>query len=398
MCTSPQYITNPYYGQWKYFNRKTSSIGLNFLHDCHSFKMVVPCGVCEECLFLKQQYLLQRVELLSTDHFVFFGTLTLNNKHIKVVTDSKGNKHQYVDSNYFYHMLHRIRFRGEIPKDSKIMYVVEYGSRRHRPHVHFMLFYPHPANLDFRFPAVVRSYIDREEKRLYDLFYREWSINVGTRKNPKYEPLFTYKEVMKNGVLYRNFDFHLVRTESVYDIYTISPNYKGRTELDVAAYVTKYVLKYDKWFTKKKQYLHSVLPPDEYDKIIKLIKPRVTISKHFGDNPKYAPLVRKGIEYSLSLGQNFKGWKFFSRQSGTYKPLCKYLQQKFLTVDDMMAYWFTCSTPNQYSDSNVVITHYDSREHGIDTSVQPREHGRKVFSYLDKLSADDSVCIEEFDF
>lgn len=398
MCLFPTYIDNPYYGQWKYSSKRTSQIGFNYLHDCFSRKLVVPCGVCSQCLFLKQQYLLQRVELVSTDHFVFFGTLTYNNASLPHITDSVGNTHYYVDSKHFYHMMHRIRFRKQIPAGCKVIYVEEYGSKRHRPHVHFLLFYPYPANLDFRYPMQVKSFLDKEEKRLYNLFFNEWSVNIGTRKNPVYKSNFTFHEVRKRGTILRNFDFHLVRTESINDITPVPDDYKGKSQLDVAAYVTKYVLKYDEWFRKKQQYLYKVLPPEEYNELIKLIKPRVTISKHFGDSPRYASLVRKGIEHSLSKGLDFKGWKFFSRQSGTYKPLCRYLLKKFLTMDDVMTWWFTCTKPNLYSDSNILITDYDTREHGHDITVLPYAHGCKVKDWLTRVSHDDPACIDEFDF
>ena len=380
----------------RFLNKKREYIGYDYLHDCFSKKLVVPCGVCPECLFLKQQYILQRVQLLCTDHAVFFGTLTYDNKHLPSITDSLGNIHYYVDSEHFYHMIHRIRYRDEIPEKTKILYVEEYGGKRHRPHIHFMLFYPLSDSLlsDSR---LRQEFLDSEEDRLYRLFRKEWSINVGTRKFPIFENLYTYKCVKKHGKIYKNFDFHLVRKFSSDSICPISPDYENKDENDVAAYVTKYVLKFDEWFKKKKQYLYSVLPPDEYDRIIKLIRPKVTLSKHFGDDEKYKPLVRKGIDYSLSLGINFKGFKFFDSKTGTYKPLCPYLRKKFLTMDDMLTYWFTCSVPNDYSDSNVVITQYDSRQRGIDTALPVLKHGKCVQDHLTNVNYDDSVCIEEFD-
>lgn len=395
MCISPTYIDNVYSMRSRYLNKKREYIGIDFLHDCFSKKMVVPCGVCPECLFLKQQYILQRVQLLCTDHAVFFGTLTYNNKHLPSHVDSLGNVHYYVDSNHFYHMLHRIRFRKEIPDNTKILYVEEYGGKKHRPHIHFMLFYPLTDSLlsDFR---ACRELLDKEEERLYSLFRREWSINVGTRKHPILENLYTYKCVKKHGIEYKNFDFHLVRKFTSNSHAPISPEYENKDENDVAAYVTKYVLKFDEWFRKKKQYLYSVLPSDEYDRIIKLIRPKVTLSKHFGDSPKYEPLVRKGIEYALSQGINFKGFKFFDSKTGKYKPLCPYLRKKFLKFDDMMTYWFTCSRPNNYSESNVVVTQYDSRERGIDISLQKLRHGKSIQEHLFNINYDDCVCIEEF--
>ena len=370
MCVSPTLIPNPYYGRF-IDGRKSTSIGYNYLHDCVSHYMYVPCGHCSECYSLKQSYLLQRAILLSLDHVVYFGTLTYDNKHLPYVIDPAGDKHFYVDRTDFTLMVKRFRKNLDIPSGTKFMFCTEYGGRRHRPHVHFIMFVPKPADFDKWLPAEQDQYYRVEEKHYYTLFFHGWARNVGTRKFPVYEKLFTYVEKWKAGELRKNFDFHrVVEGSSSSSLYT-SKVYYEKTSADVAAYVCKYMLKYDDWFRKKKQYLYARFSkdfPDEYNNIIKLITPKVTLSKHFGDSDAYLPYIRKGIDFSLSLGKSFKGYRFINPYTGKSQALCPYLKRKFVTIDDSHRWYFECASDVGISDGCVVQDIYRSqasKEHSL---------------------------------
>ena len=76
---------------------------------------------------------------------------------------------------------------------------------------------------------------------LGDWFKNNWAVNVGTRKNPVYKPLYTYIRKRTASGYQSTFDFHaVVHSDSVDDS---SPMY----------YVTKYLFKPSKHLEKFKK-------------------------------------------------------------------------------------------------------------------------------------------------
>ena len=70
----------------------------------------------------------------------YFGTLTYNNDALPVVERGEF-KLNYVLISDWQNMLKMIRKHENLPS-SVILFVTEYGGRRHRPHVHFILSFP----------------------------------------------------------------------------------------------------------------------------------------------------------------------------------------------------------------------------------------------------------------
>ena len=74
MCLNP--ITRPN------TNRGLGHIGLNFLKDCDNQNIYIPCGHCPECVAMRQNQLVQRVENEAKYSYLYFCTLTYDNKHL----------------------------------------------------------------------------------------------------------------------------------------------------------------------------------------------------------------------------------------------------------------------------------------------------------------------------
>lgn len=318
MCCCPHIIPNPWYGE---FNRE-----LGFLHDCHNSKMYVPCGVCPQCLSVKQNYIMQRVLLLATDHFVFFGTLTYNNESLPVV-EYDGQQYAYPDMRDFTLMMKRIRKDNLAPASFKYLVCSEYGGKRHRPHFHFLLFFK--KNEKYISPEFELAHAREIESSMYKVIFDQWKRNYGGRKFPIWKPLFTFKKILRHGKEFKNFDFHYVEPFTK----------DGKTTSDVAAYVSKYVLKYDPWLKKRLQALYAKInDPDIYNELRNKLKSRVLFSKHFGDDPSYTKHVRKGIDYSINKTDEV-GYIFINPVSGQHYPLSPYLKKKFLKIEDAVEFF-----------------------------------------------------------
>lgn len=321
MCLKPILIENINYGN-------TSSLAR--FKDTSSKFIPVPCGHCSVCLQLKQQYMIQRVQMEALDHDFYYGTLTYNNESLRSV-EKVEFKLNYADISDWQKMIKRIRRTEDLP-EFKYLIVSEYGGKRHRPHFHFILSFP--KNKDDTL-AVRISFA----QRLFDIFLKHWRRNIAdpvwSPKRQKYipnswrpvwQPLCTYKRTFKSY----NFDLHYVDPWSS----------KNGLE-DVAFYVSKYVLKYDKWVDALKSKLYFNLPVDEFREVWDLIRPRRLMSKGFGspESPAVASHIYKGIELSLH-DQNARYPYFISPVDGSTYPLAPYFSKLFLRLDDLEVFHY----------------------------------------------------------
>lgn len=168
-------------------------------------------------------------------------------------------------------------------RSMRYLAVSELGKERGRPHFHIKFSVSKLAS-DFKngsvAPIARRSLInpgiiENMEKILFEKFQEYWAINVGTRKNPKYERLFTYRQKYKNGQLFRNFDCHFVDPENAR---------KSAGTDDISYYVTKYALKDSSWEQKRKAFLFARFSPKEAREYYQTIRSRLLISKGYGLN------------------------------------------------------------------------------------------------------------------
>ena len=301
MCLSPIMIPN--------INRVTPYKGDTLVRfkDCESFEIPVPCGVCSECLQMKQFDLVQRVQQSYFRNHMFFGTLTYSDDALLSVIDSAGNEHKYANYKDFYLMMKRFRqYKVVGERDVKYLCATEYGSNTHRPHFHFILFVE-------KYEYDDEIYIINLQQELYDWFKSNWRRNYGTKLKPVWKPLFKYKCIGR----YRNYDFHYCSSHS--------------GDLDnVSFYVTKYVLKYDSWFDKKNKFLYATLPFDEYFKLKSLISPKVRFSKGFGLTPDTERDIDSGIRRGIA-STDYPFPIYYNRVTGSSEPLGRYYRKKFYT-------------------------------------------------------------------
>lgn len=306
MCLNPLLIKNVNYGN-------TSK--LNFLVDATSQYMPVPCGRCSVCLSLKQQYIIQRVQMESLSHDLYYGTLTYNNESLPRL-ESGEFKLAHVDIADWQKMIKMIRKHENLP-DFKYLLVTEYGGRKHRPHIHFLLSF---LRDDSQTLADRRSF----EIRLFKIFLNYWRRNYGSTRVPEWRPLCTYRRTFQGY----NYDLHYLDPRSSTD---------GAD--DVAFYVTKYVLKFDKWLDKLKSKLFFTLPEDEFSRVWGLMRPRLLISKGFGStyDPKVYKHLCKGIDLALKDGSALYPY-FISPVNGSTFPLSPYYSMKLLTIQDQVVF------------------------------------------------------------
>lgn len=318
MCLHPILIKNPY------LNSPIQDAKFNIIHDTVNSHLAVPCGNCSVCLQLKQQYITQRVQMESLNHDLYFGTLTYNNEMLPYVSVSSDLCLSYADIDDWQCMIKMIRKHEDLPP-FKYMLVSEYGGRRHRPHFHFILSFPHDSK------SILSERVSFGDK-LHSIFLKYWKRNINLTD-----------KLTKNGKIKKNTRFPIwkslctyVRTKNSYnfDLHYLYPYASSSGLDDVAFYVSKYCLKYDKWTSKLKSKLFFTLSEDKFKEVWNTIKPRRLMSKGFGspDDPDVINHILKGINSAL-LDISAMYPFFFSPVNGASFPLAPYYSKRFLTVD-----------------------------------------------------------------
>lgn len=307
MCVSPVRIRNPNYGCTADLLVKTT--------DTLSRYINVPCGVCDECIAKKQSDLVQRVRVLSLDHYIFFYTLTYNDESLPRITCSNGVGVAFADHSDVRNMFKRIR-KGNLFGYPFLFYSVsERGKGKGRPHFHGMIFIRKEYSKgDDLFTAVL-------EKKIRNVLFHEWRRNYGSTRNPVWKPLFTYRSKFVGGVRYSNFDCHYV-----------VPFVTEKGSADVAFYVTKYLLKPSDKERRLQQALSLNLDPDEYESIWKVVKSRSSKSLDFGAaTPCEISYVKTQIQSTNECPEGMH----FKNPDGTNAPLPRYYR-RFVGPDDAL--------------------------------------------------------------
>lgn len=407
MCLSPIILPNPNYG----------IKNCRKVKDVHSSKIVVPCGVCPACSSMRQTDFLERCELMSLDHDLYFGTLTyrpLALPHTRIFEHKDGSKrwYDYADVRDFRLMMKRIRktyFHNKV--DIKYLAVSEYGGTTHRPHFHFILFVPRKHfvywdkdnQMQTYSPSKYDSYnIVNFEANFWDIFLLEWRRNISkSTKKPKWQQLCFYVEG-RDG-------------RSTYDFHYVEPLTKnGKRSSTVAKYVTKYILKFDKWLINLKHGIYNNLEYEDYKELWKCLRPRVLCSLFLGVKEKpmerfiVKPIykessldyVRKGIDWSKSTSLS-KGFPvFFDVETGKSMPLGKYLRHHFITQDDNEKL-ISIRKVSEGQDPNgdlFVLDKYTKEQESGNWDYYEKEISRyrKIHAYLEECNRSD--CTYVFDY
>lgn len=339
MCLSPNSIPNPNYGI------KPVPGDFNSLKDCTSKYIRVPCGYCSECIKTKQMYLIQRVQMESLDKYIFFATLTYDNKHIPSIDTSSGYTLKYADWHHLQNCFKRLR--KSFSRPFKYIAVSERGTNKGRPHFHVLFFVPKYNDNDI---VSVPYTLERE---LYDKLRDNWSVNVGTNRKPLYEPLFTFQRKIIHGKVFQNYDLHYVRSYVDDD-----------ANSSVGFYVTKYLLKLSDKESRLQQALKLNLSSDEYEDIWKIVRSRIITSKGFGlaldSDGHISDHVISYLRDCINRSEDFA--KFYNPVNGKSFPLSRYYKSKgyIYKLDDAVRFYME-------SDSDRIdsVPDYDVLHHSV---------------------------------
>lgn len=276
MCRHLIEIPNPYFNRKAYAQEKGSlvTINKNLVPSTETIK--VPCGKCSECKARKISEYVQRGLVESMTSYVYFITLTYDNEHLQFL-ELDGEKFFYADYDDIQNCFKRFRAANHIDREFRYMTVNEYGDKKHRPHFHVLLFVSKLEGDTKETPHFLREII-------FSNLGNYFSKNVGTRKHPKYEKLFTYQERIDSFGKRRTNYFvtyvepneftNILHYDSIQDI-----NY-----LKAIRYCCGYMNKPSKYEQKVEIFIEKYRDTDYnlYLKLRHLLKSQVRVSKGFG--------------------------------------------------------------------------------------------------------------------
>lgn len=339
-CYSPIMIKNPCKGTDKVITSGYLPNGKPYYRSIDNFWSLskdvtsdyipVGCGVCPYCIQKKQLGIAQRIQMEATKNYLFFCTLTYDNEHLPTLTTSQGYTIRYASQEHITNFIKRLRKHSVFPRPFRVFYCSERGSLHARPHFHLIFLMPKFKDDDPLYASSLTY--------LFDGVKSEWTVNVGTRKNPIYEPLFTYVSKFVGGKLRRNYDFHYVE-----------PKYTDGGILDCAFYVCKYMLKSSKHDRDLQIALKNNLPPSEYYEVWNKVKSRLNYSLFFGLNPdKDNNPDTEIISYLHNCvlnGDKSLGYPcYVNPDSGSVFPLCDYYKNipQIFDLQSALSYFYYC--------------------------------------------------------
>lgn len=350
MCVAPITIPNPYY--------QIGDKGLNFLHDTVNSHIQVPCGKCHQCCSLRQAYFNQRVQMESLRSEIFMITLTYRDEAIRK-TNIGDYKCMYPDYTDIQNMFKRIRKKVDYP--IRYAFVSEYGSRRRRPHFHGLI----AIQKDTIF-NIFKGSVSYAEQQLSKLFLSNWQRNIGSRRNPDYKNLCIYIRG-RNGR--STFDFHWVQPLRNHDN-------------DVSFYVSKYVLKFDDRTEKllKKIKFDPSLDDQQTSELLSLLKPRLVMSKDFGD-ARY-PAIKEYITKCIEKDETDIP-QYYDLYTGQPSLLSRYYRKHCLSINHALTRFYFSSSGDSFS------SHFDDDgsvydwTNEADLSLRDSSKFRKIKNILD---------------
>lgn len=275
MCLRPVKIKNPV----KYKTSYASELGQrvvvpSFLQPKDDY-ILVPCGKCSECRASYHNSILQRAIIESMSSYIYFVTLTYDNNHIPSI-DIDGETYLYADYSHLQDMFKRFRHLDNIDgREFRYLAVNEYGDRKHRPHFHCLIFVAKQEGDDDVTPHKLRDVLFNNLGSLF-------AINVGTRKHPVYERLFTYRYKYTAQGPKTNYFVKYVEPSEFYQ-YTNSDMIIDETYVKTIRYLIGYVNKPSKYEQKLECVIDSYKDDPFYQNKLKhLLRSQVRYSKGFG--------------------------------------------------------------------------------------------------------------------
>lgn len=273
MCLKPISIPNPYFGRSAYASEQGSLVKIPRKFISNQEYIEVPCGKCADCTNSYFTSLLQRALVESQSSYMYFITLTYDNKHIPSIVLPNGKEIFYSDYKDIQNLFKRLRNAEILDRDFRYLVACEYGDNNHRPHFHILLFV---AKLDDDSPSEP-YYIANTLKAQIKHYY---AVNIGTRKNPIYEPLFTHATRRTPTGFKTNYFVKYVEPSSS-EVYSTSAS--DTTYIKTIRYLIGYVNKASRFDTIVNSFI------DEFNqdsllvaKLKNLLKSKVRYSKGFG--------------------------------------------------------------------------------------------------------------------
>lgn len=259
MCKNPLKIKNPFY-----FNGLSDSSHSRFVPS--GPEITVPCGNCPECRQVKVNSIIQRCIVESRTSHIFNITLTYSTESIPTTTflDASNNTHTlaYPNITHIQNLFKRLRNSACLaPRQFRYYVSAEFGSLKHRPHFHLLLFVSRLSGDD-------ENSLIQLRQTLYDKILLYFSGNIGSRKNPIYKPFIEPHSIFRNGKLYSNYHVELVVPLIPSDSKFRKATYSEYLSMDndpsfCVSYISKYIQKSDKFsrdllsFFKKSQFVDT---------------------------------------------------------------------------------------------------------------------------------------------
>lgn len=356
MCISPLLIKNPNAG------KKPAPGSPLSLKDCSSQFIRVPCGHCPECIASKQLSLVQRLQMESLNHHLFFCTLTYNDDAMPRLVTSSGYEFRYADKRDLYLMIKRIRKNNLFGRSFRYFAVSERGSLHSRPHFHVIFIVD-------KFKDDSYNDILNLESLMFSVVLKEWRRKVsGSSRNPVYLPLCTFIRKFKNGKLNTTFDLHYIR------------QYGNDSGTSVAFYVLKYMLKPSTNESRLRSALKLNLPEDEFNDTWKVIRSRYLFSKDFGSSRDsvVCSYIKSCVSKSIELNE-FDFPVYFNPDDGVSFPLSRFYRSKgwLYSFDDASFFYW------KHGDSPSVDTIHDDDDSPVEHISRLK---RSLSDYEKKLS------------
>lgn len=347
MCLRPVQILNPHYNSVGFRSEFGEMVTVP-PHLLSRRKYIeVPCGQCADCRNTYYNSLLQRCIVEASTSYMFFVTLTYDNQHIPYV-DLNNDRIFYFDYQHIQLMFKRFRNLNILDRDHRYICVNEYGDKKHRPHAHLLIFVSRKDSDTMVTPFHI-------EKLLFDNLGPLFAKNVGTRKHPKYEKLFTYQCRYTPKGVKTNYFVKYVDTS----IGNVIPS-QSETTIKTVRYLISYLNKPSRFddLVSQKVFDYKRFDPILYRKL-SFLRSRVRFSKGLGfgfqDGKK---LTLSPISQSLSY------------TVGYYNELCQSLpatveefQRSYPTLFDSMIHFLYHNGMSNYDDLQDYILHLqDSNE------------------------------------
>lgn len=422
------------------FEKRISGTGRAFFKSDTQF-IDVPCGSCPECARAHQRNFVQRSQMESLWSYDFMATLTYDDEHLPHLVasvplrssspsshDPSSYSDEYIDLSDFglslpdypycdipfcgfasgdgerfelnmpFADVHDLQLLIKRLRDNvlnlpefagrKLSYlaVSELGSERGRPHFH-VIFKVSKLASDFVNGVVAPiasrhvlkpGVIESLESILYNKVREFWSVNIGSRKNPIYEPRFTFRKKYVNGRLFKNYDLHWVDPLSASKTVGV---------VDVTYYVTKYALKDNPHEIRRRAFFFSCFDHDVAKYLYRQVRSRLVVSKGFGLNasfvfslnPFLGKLTRSLLADSAITSRILRNstldvkkvpYPVFIDENGKHSPLCSFYRKRgdcfnyfaFLDVNFGVTKEMEDAAVDRLTDSDFVLSVFSRRQ------------------------------------